>query len=282
MNGEDPLPLVSSDPTGSDSREEPWKEHGPVALDSVPLTDINDTDETFQFRMPTDRKGLGASLKDRGQINPIKVVAGEHGYRIIDGHRRVQEIKRLGWTWTHVRALIYKGMSDREAMAISYESNVRRRNFSFAEKANAMQLALNDGFTRDEIARFFAVKRRTVERHLELPKELREHIDGKVVTMAHGRALKPLIGEVSSKEIGDLVNWIKETGAGEKELRQKMRTEIPIEKRGRKRKFGNLQNGRVEVNRFALGPRSTVEERQAAVGFLREAIREIEGLGHKG
>ena len=277
MNREDPLRLLSVNPTENDSREEPWKEHGPVALESILLTDIDHTDKNFQFRMPTDRNRLGASLKKRGQINPIKVIAGEHGYRIIDGHGRVQKINRLGWT--HVRALIYKGMSDRAAMAISYESNVRRRNLSFVEKANAMQLAVKDGFTRDEIAGFFAVERRTVDRYLELPYELQKHIDGKAVTMAHGRALKPLIAVVSSKIIGDLVNWIKETGAGEKGLREKLKSEGLIDRRRGKRKYGIAKKGSVRCYRFEIGPKSTQSDREDAIAFFREAIRNLEEVG---
>lgn len=83
-----------------------------------------------------DWKNLRKSLARDGQLNPIKLVAGERAFRIVDGHSRFKEVKRLDWT--HVRALLYKGMSDREAKALSYEANVTRRNLSFAEKANAM------------------------------------------------------------------------------------------------------------------------------------------------
>ena len=65
MTQEDPLQLVSSDPTANDSRE-PWREHGPVALESIPLTDMDDTNKTFQFRIPTDRKRLWRESQEPG------------------------------------------------------------------------------------------------------------------------------------------------------------------------------------------------------------------------
>jgi hypothetical protein len=87
---------------------------------------------------------------------------------------------------------------------------VTRPNLSSAEKANAMQDAVNDGCCREAVAKMFGVAKRTVDRHLELPEGLRKHIDCKAVTMAHGRPLKPLVGEVSPEVLGDLIAWIKE------------------------------------------------------------------------
>ena len=187
----------------------------------------------------------------------------------------MQEIKALGWT--HVRVTIYRGMSDREAMAISYETNVQRKNLAFAEKANAMQLAVKDGFTMDEVGVFFGVRRRTVERYLELPKELREHIDGKVVTMAHGRALKPLVDTVTSEVINALIAWIRRTNASEKELKKKLKEDGLATRRGGKQRFGTIKNGTVYGYGFKMGPRSSHGDRQEAIAFLRKAIEKIEG-----
>lgn len=68
MTRKDPLRVLSANSTENDTREEPWKDDGPVILDSIPLTDIDDADKTFQFRMPRVRRRLRASLKNRGQI----------------------------------------------------------------------------------------------------------------------------------------------------------------------------------------------------------------------
>ena len=60
--------------------------------------------------------------------------------------------------------MLHRGMSDREAKALSYEANVMRRNLSLVEKANAMHDATNDGFSRMDVAGIFGVARRTVDR----------------------------------------------------------------------------------------------------------------------
>ena len=110
-----------------------------------------------------------------------------------------------------------------------------------------------------------------------LPEELRLHVDCKLVTMAHARALKPLVGVVRSDVIEDLVNWIKETRASETQLSRKLRTAGLGDRRGKKRTFGVISNRTVFTYRFKIGPQSDHDQRSSALAFFRSAIQEIEG-----
>jgi ParB-like chromosome segregation protein Spo0J len=198
------------------------------------------------------------------------------GPLIIDGFTRHLCIEDLGWPM--IKATIYAGMTDREAKALSYEANVTRRNLSNLEKANAMQDAANDGFDRKEIAKLFGVPRRTVDRYLELPEELRCHIDCKTITMAHARTLKPLLGVVSSELIGDLLAWIRETGASERALKAKLKKEGLIDQRGNRKTFGVIANGAVRGYAFKIGSQSSARDREDAIRFLERAIERIRTL----
>lgn len=260
-------------------RPEHWKEHGPVALKSLALTDIDAGDKTFQFRFPCDRKSLLRSLQKHGQLNPIKVIAGGDGYRIVDGHGRVEGIKDLGWECA--QALIYGGMSDRQAKGLSYESNATRSNLSFAEKANAMQDAVNDGFTREHVAKFFGVSSRTVDRHLELPEEIRRHIDCKVVTMAHGKLLVPLLGNEASASLDDMLDWIRTTRASVAQLNKRLRKLGLSDRRGATRKFGTLNSDTIHFYRFRVNAKTPGDQLHQLIEFLSGAIERIRRLSEQ-
>ena len=76
----------------------------------ISLEEINE-DRTLQYRLTANIGDLKHSLQQEGQQEPIDLT-GSKPYRIIDGFRRVEASKALGWPT--IKALIHKGLSDEE------------------------------------------------------------------------------------------------------------------------------------------------------------------------
>jgi ParB family chromosome partitioning protein len=75
------------------------------------------------------------SLKKYGQMNPIVL---NSRYELIAGFRRLQALKRLGWTT--VRATIVDRNTELEMLELELEENIQRRDLSADE--------ISDGFDR--------------------------------------------------------------------------------------------------------------------------------------
>jgi ParB-like chromosome segregation protein Spo0J len=260
-------------------RARPRVRHGnrmvPVGMESIPIEDIDGADQRFQFRFASNTKQLGKSLAERGQLAPIKVMAADNAYRILDGFSRYVEAKRLGWR--KIKALIYPSLSDKDAKKIAWESNICRTNLCFPEKVNAMLLARRDELLLEEIASIFHYSVRQVSRFLAIPDKLEGLVDGERVTMAHVEVFKTCLEELTNADVEELVEWIKGTRATVKQLKTKLKADYSLsETRGRPKNFGCLENGRVRVYAFEFGKQSSGEEWAAARAFLLEVVRQID------
>ena len=254
----------------------PLPETGPAVLQDILLGDLDGTDTSYQFRFSSDSKSIQAGLASAGQLDPIKVMAGEEAYVILDGFQRVSAAKSLGWKT--VKALIYPWMPPEQARKVAFVSNVVRHNLTIAERANAMHLARREGYSVPELAKMFELSCRQVERHLELPAQLLEVIDGREVTMAHGKVLKDVVDKIPAGELQDLVARIRAEKLGVMETRKLLRTNGVPEKRGRTRVYGTIKESSVRVYDLKLGASSSVDELQAAALFLREAAARLDLL----
>jgi ParB/RepB/Spo0J family partition protein len=112
-------------------------------------------------------------------------------YRIIDGFRRAEALAGLGEEF--VSAIVRDDISDVDAFSLSFIDNVKRRNLSSVDKANAIWLALNrERISKNDIAISFGVSLRQISRYLQLL-EFDEAIQTAVadsrITMAHAVVL---------------------------------------------------------------------------------------------
>jgi len=96
-------------------------------------------------------KKLMESIEQNGLMTPIIVRKKEGGrYEIIDGHRRVEAIKRHGKT--EVTAIV-KDYDDKKAQVFSVVGNLMRKNLSLIEKALAFKKILKaNNLTQLELA----------------------------------------------------------------------------------------------------------------------------------
>ena len=199
----------------------PWEASGPCLLRTIPLDDIDCAHKRFQLRFPRDPAQLRKSLRSVGQRNPIKVMPGENGYLVIDGHSRVEQAKRLGWE--SVRVLLFPMMSDSEAIQLAWQSNVVRRNLSCVERANAIVMGLRRGLTLDEVANALDITRRTAQRYIEIPERLLRYVDGKIVTMAHAKVLLDVVSRLSAASLEEWINRIRSQRWSKAQLLKQMR-----------------------------------------------------------
>ena len=64
-------------------------------ITSVSLAEIADTDERFKISTCVDKADLTSSISAMGLLSLPVLLAGEKGYVIVSGFRRIQTIKAL-------------------------------------------------------------------------------------------------------------------------------------------------------------------------------------------
>ncbi len=82
-----------------------------------------------------DIEGLSESLKKHGQLHPIII---NKDYELISGFRRLQAVKRLGWS--AIQAVMIDKQSEVQRLEIEIEENIQRQDLSREE--------LSEGFHR--------------------------------------------------------------------------------------------------------------------------------------
>ncbi|MFP4363275.1 MAG: ParB N-terminal domain-containing protein [Spirochaetia bacterium] len=84
------------------------------------------------------RKNLGdltplmESIQNYGLMNPVVI---NKNRKLIAGHRRLESVKRLGWS--EVEAIVMEPGSQIAKLEMEIEENVQRRNLSSEELADA-------------------------------------------------------------------------------------------------------------------------------------------------
>ena len=183
----------------------------------IPLSDIDLENDPYQFRFKASPGDLMASLKTLGQQDPVILSGKKEPYKIVDGHRRINAFKKLGWE--KIKAII-RDLSAEDASTISFVRNVKRKNLSLMEKANAIyEYHENKEKTAKEISGLLGVSERQIKRYLELvkfPKFIRDAVDQEVIGMAHAKILSKLTQDEAQK-------LLKQLQKGEMSLRSIIR-----------------------------------------------------------
>ena len=130
----------------------------------VPIEDIS-KDDAFQYRLSTKTGDLLESLAREGQREPVDLV-GPKPYRIVDGYRRVESVRQLGWKT--VKAMVHRDMSNAEAQRMAFVKNVVRKNLSPLDKANAIFQAKRHGRSEEALAKDFGISTKQLKRYEEL------------------------------------------------------------------------------------------------------------------
>jgi ParB family chromosome partitioning protein len=150
---------------------------------TIPVEKIQpDPDQPRQAFDESGLDRLAASLKARGQIQPIAVVWDDlsGSYRIVVGERRWRAALRAGLTT--LTALIYdQAPAPDERFALQLVENALREDLSPLEQARAYQkLMTTRGWSTRDLARELSIDNSSVTRALallDLPDPVQQHVE---------------------------------------------------------------------------------------------------------
>lgn len=243
---------------------------------SVPLKDIDLADTTFQYRLITRTDDLRAAIAREGQVEPVDL-SDSKPHRIIDGFRRIQAIKELGWDM--VKAFVRHGIGDEAAHELAYVKNVVRRNLTVMEKANAIRLAKKRGAEPAKVAEAFGLSEKQLHRYeavLDFPKPLQALLDADQISMAHAAVLARFDGII------DVVEWVEKVQDKKwsaAELRRELRKAISKRPAAKKRSFIKCEGDELRGYPWRISKSAGRDEKNRAIGVLEEAIRFLKDHG---
>ena len=150
----------------------------------------------FQPRKEFDPEGLkelSDSIKEHGILQPLLVREYEGAYQLIAGERRWQAAQRAGLAFVPCRVV---DVVDKTAWEFSLEENLKRRDLSDLEKAQAFRDYITAfQCTVEELSKQLSMNRSTVSnllRLLELPEIIKSALNTGKISAGHARALLPL------------------------------------------------------------------------------------------
>ena len=125
-------------------------------ISKIKLTEIGES--PYQGRMIFIEEGnevseeeniemLAENIRENGLLNPVIVRKTEDQYQLIDGHRRMEAARLLGYNTIDG---IVKDMTEREAQVMTVVGNLQRRDLFNIEKALAFRKILEAGIFSDK------------------------------------------------------------------------------------------------------------------------------------
>lgn len=152
-------------------------------------------------------EALASSIKSQGIIQPIVVreVAGDQ-FEILAGERRWRASQLAG---LKVVPVIFKEMSDQEALAVALIENIQRENLNPVETAIALKRLIEEfSLTHQEAGEVIGKSRSSISntlRLLELDDTVQQLLAEQRLDMGHARALLALLkkqqAEVAKKVV---------------------------------------------------------------------------------
>jgi ParB/RepB/Spo0J family partition protein len=185
----------------------------------IPICEIYRPDE-INGRDPITRfdvQDIMESIEQNGVIEPVVVmpisdayrhendIAATYKWRLVCGFRRTFACALFHTT---VNAVISETVTDETASVFNVVENIERKNLNIREEAKAIQTMLDNGFTKEEIAKKLTRHTSWVEqrsRFLDLPEDVQDDI---------------LIGTIPVNKIVTLANTY--VNRGDKELYEKI------------------------------------------------------------
>ncbi|TDM13608.1 ParB/RepB/Spo0J family partition protein [Macrococcus bovicus] len=153
---------------------------------------------------------LAESIKLHGILQPIIVKKSVKGYDIVAGERRYRASKLAGKT--DIPAIV-KSMTDKQMMEFAIIENLQREDLNALEEARSYQLLMDHlSLTQAEAADRLGKSRPYIAnmlRLLNLPEEIKQLINDKQLSGAHGRTLLGLKNEADMLSVAKRV--IRET-----------------------------------------------------------------------
>jgi ParB family chromosome partitioning protein len=175
------------------TREEAEREGSLVEL---PLSTIKPN--PYQPRRdldPVALEELKASIKQAGLLQPVVVrpLAGNGGYELIAGERRLRAAQSLGWEKIPA---VTRNVDDRTVLTLALIENLQRDDLSPVDEARGYERLIAEfNLTQQDVADAVGRDRSTVAnalRLLKLPPPVLELLHEAKLTVGHARALLAL------------------------------------------------------------------------------------------
>ena len=160
---------------------------------------------------------LARSIADKGLLQPIVVRPRGDGrtYEIVAGERRWRAAQRAG---IHDVPVLIRDLNDGEALEVALIENIQRSDLNALEEARGYaQLIDQFGHTQQQLAEAVGKSRSHIAnslRLLNLPDDIKAHIENGLLTAGHARTL------VASDAPGELADKIIALGLTVREAEQ--------------------------------------------------------------
>ncbi len=141
----------------------------------------------------TSLRQLAESIKEHGVIQPVILKPSPDGYVVVAGERRVRAAKMAGSKTVPAIVRDYNAIYLTELAILE---NIQRENLSPIEEADAyVKIIKHFGLTQQDLARKIGKSRTYVTNViglLNLPEEVREDVNKKIISMGHAKVLSKL------------------------------------------------------------------------------------------
>jgi ParB family chromosome partitioning protein len=107
-------------------------------IQSIPLQQIDLSDETFSVNFMPDLQRLRSSIEEIGLIQPVLLREKGDRYQIVCGFRRISVMKELGKSEIESKVFEEKEMNEFQLFSLSLHENLTTRGFNAVEKAVAL------------------------------------------------------------------------------------------------------------------------------------------------
>jgi ParB family chromosome partitioning protein len=209
-------------------RQEPQPGREESALRDIPIAEIraNHYQPRKEFN-PNELRELQDSIGAMGLLQPITVrlVAGEPGYELVAGERRLRAATALGWKT--IPALV-RTYDDRATLTLALIENLQRSDLNPIEEAEGYARLLAEfGLTQNEIAELVGKDRSTIAnllRVLQLPTAVRRMLESGELSLGHAR---PLLALEDDNQILAFAKEAVEHGLSVRAIEQRVRQDAP-------------------------------------------------------
>jgi len=244
-------------------------------IQEVALEDLRAEDHTFQYRLSANVGDLKHSLSHEGQKEAVDLT-GSKPHRIIDGFRRVEALRALGWP--KVKALVHRGISEDEAHKLAFIKNVVRKNLSPMDKANAIFQAKQRGMKPAQLTDYFRLSEKQLKRYealLSFPAEIQKHLEKETIPMGHAKVLADF--KVKDKNLEEWIGKIVENGFSAKQLKKELKKASGAKSGGKPKLYMKKEKGGFRMYPFSIGKDAPQAEKEKVLKILQEAIEVLKG-----
>lgn len=174
---------------------------------SCPIEEIRPNKDQPRKSFAHDKlEDLAASIREKGIIQPLVVIAKGSHYELIAGERRWRAAQKAGLREVPV---VIQDVSEDTALEMALIENIQREDLNAVEEAEAYHSLLERfNLSQEELAKRVGKDRSTVAnaiRLLKLPSEIKLDVIEDRISMGHARALLTLDTAEQMKEARETV-----------------------------------------------------------------------------